>query len=319
MIRPFPKLARTKLADWGLGVTVCIAAFSSQGQSTDEGHSIITVCDRKVALATISADDALDKIDPIHHHWAAMTAGDDITHAIPIWDKIRQLLGYEHRSEQKAPEKSLAEVSQACAVAFQEHRRRILENTYLSSYGLDMPKFLKEGRRLFGTVLFSQMCSQISAHEILCEFLVAGFDAKGYPHIFTVEDPGVARVYDSMNFWAIGSGQQLALSALMSSGYLAEDWDFDIYDVCAAKFMAEKEPHVGESTFLLIHRFGEKSAYMIEEDILRIKYVWESHGLPRRPPAAIELIKKIPLLNVDEGPTVAEIKQSASQNAKRKP
>jgi len=296
MIGSLPKLALPKPADWGFGMTVCIAGIA------DEGKAIITIADRKVALPTISADDAMEKIDPIHHNWGAMVAGMDITHAIPIWDRIRELLGYEQRSGKRAEEQTLSMITGTCTKAFQEHRRQILSDIYLSSYGIDMQTFLTDGRRLFGATVFAQMCNQISTHEMQCEFLVAGFDEKGAPHIFTVDDPGVARVYDSVSFWAIGSGQQLALSSLMFGGYLGVDWDLDIYDLCAAKFMAEKEPHVGVSTFLIAHRFNVVPCYLIDEDISKIKCEWEMAGKPRRPSGIDQFVKKLHLIPISEDP-----------------
>jgi hypothetical protein len=112
------------------------------------------------------------------------------------------------------------------------------------------------------------------------------------------DDPGVCTSYDSLCFWAVGSGQQQALSSIFFS---FQDVGFNpqfeqlLYDLCAAKFMSETAEGVGQATNLLVHRFGSPPSFMADSDIDKLRKIWEHEGRPRIPERIIERVKQLPL------------------------
>jgi hypothetical protein len=248
-----------------------------------------------------SADYLMEKSDPVHPEWFAMISGEDITPAVPIWTKVREKLGFEIEQSRgkKIENKTLHEVSRAFVAAFQEYRKEEITDRYLMPHELTPQRFLDEGRRLLGLSLFTDVWNQTTNHEVKCSFLVAGFDRSGDGHIFTVEDPGTCTNYDSLGFWAIGSGQSQALSSIFFSE-VTRDPSFEalLYDLCAAKFMAESAEGVGKSTEVLIHEFGKEKKFYDAAAIAQIREMWEAEGKPRRPQNATILVKGLPLYPV---------------------
>jgi hypothetical protein len=131
---------------------------------------------------------------------------------------------------------------------------------------------------------------------------VSGFDRDQQAHVFVVDDPGVLQSFGSTGFWAIGSGQPEALSSIFFTTAHLHDFPQTlngmIYDLCAAKFMAEANPHVGTSTNVLIRRFGESPETYSDVAIQAIRELWKQ-GRPRRPPNTDGIINTLPKLHVD--------------------
>lgn len=274
-------------------MTVCIAA-------TVLRKWIVTISDRKVSVpGFFTADPAMEKIDPVHPSWTAMVSAEDITDAMPIWDRVRKKLGLEGgKPNPPPPEKTLAEVETAFIQAFQEERKLRITNQFFATYELTPERFLSDGKRLLGLSLFTDLWNQIAQFRIGCDFLVAGFDSAQGAHVFTVEDPGICKSYDSLGFWAIGSGQQQALSSIFFSFKDVDSnptFESIMYDLCAAKFMAETTGGVGESTNVLVHCFKELPKFYDDAAMSVLRQAWEKEGRPRRPRGIVETIKTLPL------------------------
>jgi len=288
---------RLRPSDWVNGrMTVCIAATVLQ-------EYVVTISDRKVSMpGFFSADHVMDKIDPVHPSWAAMVSAEDVTDAIPIWDKVRKKLGFEAGLKgPRPPEKKVDEVSSAFISAFQEERKERITNQFFATYGWTPEKFLAEGRKVLGLSLFTDLWNKVHQFRIGCDFLVAGFDANKEAHIFTAEDPGICKSYGSLGFWAIGSGQQQALASIFFSFKDVNTnpvFESILYDLCAAKFMAESAEGVGEATNILVHRFGERPKFMPDAGVKAMRDAWEKHGRPRTPEGIAEIVKKNPLVSI---------------------
>ena len=151
---------------------------------------------------------------------------------------------------------------------------------------------------MLGLSLFTELWNQVSQFKVDCEFLVAGFDQQKGAHIFGVEDPGVCKNYTSLGFWAIGSGQQQALSSIFFSFRDVGDspkFESIVYDLCAAKFMAEPADGVGEATNVTVHRFGEEPRFYDDEAVKVLRELWEKSGRPRTPPESENIVKGLTL------------------------
>lgn len=264
-------------SDWGCKVTVCIAAKMRE-------EWIVTVSDQKVSMmGMFSGDVPMEKIDPIHKSSCAMVSGDDITLALPIWDRARKKLGFETGHQTQPPEKTLEEVRDAMISAYQEEREVQISDRFLKPHNLTHAEFLKS-RKLLGDYVFSDVWSRIERFDMdRITFLVAGFDQFKKSHLFTVENPGAYKNYDAIQFWAIGSGSYLALASLFLSDRSGPpSFEELIYDVCAAKFTAENEGAVGRHTSLIVFQNGHSPEYYDEAGIEYIRQLWESSGKPKR-------------------------------------
>lgn len=223
-------------------MTVCIAAI------TLDNH-IVTVSDTMASGVILSADEIVVKASPFHKEWMAMMAGDDITPCVPIIDRAA---GYFHNRNN-----SLAVARAVFKRACQQHLKEMREDAVLGGYGLSMDVFLKTGKRRFTDKIFNSLCDRMEPIELKCEFLIYGFDAIGNPHIFTVVGGGSDAVLDKPGFSAIGCGRWAAEGLLY---YLKQNISLSmeetIFNLCAAKFMAERAAGVGQDTYLYVKKPG---------------------------------------------------------------
>src|ERR1700722_17784682 len=183
MITPFYcDLPAVRLADWGYGMTVCIAAITSD-------NLIVTMADRKLSTGMFSADSSVVKTRGFHKEWVAMIAGDDVSHALPIVQKASTNFS-------KLSENNLGNAIQAFKNAYKQELADHAADLVLGRFNLTMNQFLDKGAKKFTPDVFDTLCDQIARVTLRCRFLLAGFDKWQSPHIFTVADPGVAETFD---------------------------------------------------------------------------------------------------------------------------
>jgi len=265
-------------------VTVCIAGMCS---GLDE---IVVCCDSMISTIDTSADTMALKLRPIHKNWVLMFAGEDIAHIADIEEFLNIHL------DDKKPLK-LSEISSIIKEAYQTVRTEVCEDTYLRSFKLSIDEFLKKGKKYFTESIFSSIFYEIDRFSLLCTILVAGFDDKGMPHIFTVINPGVVQNYDHVGFWAIGSGQNSALSSLFYSGMnIMTGPEKAVYKIYEAKLMSETALGVGKETVLT--KFSkDKSVFslkiFLENDLKELRKLWEEKGKPRFPTEANKVVENI--------------------------
>ena len=260
-------------------MTVCIAAIS-------RGEYIVTASDLMISTYDSSLDGSTIKVQPIHEHWAAMMAADDFTQCIPIIElAARYLLGRAN---------TLQVTRTAFKRAYQNHLKEVIEDRVLSRFGMDMETFCKSGKRRFTDAKFNKLFEQIDDVSIGCQFLVYGFDGKRNPHLFIVDEPGKDGVHDKPGFCTIGSGCYAASGIMMALGQKVDcDLETTIFNVCAAKFAAEKTQGVGRETYLFAKRYGTNLFFTErpEELLKKVRWFWEKHGAPKIPGAAIAMLK----------------------------
>jgi len=270
-----------KPSDWRDDMTVCIAAIC------DRGGAIVSASDRMIALSTFtSADSMTVKGVRVHERWAAMFAADDIRSVDPILrdvtDQLRPLPG---RTD---------EVLAAFREAYQAQVRRRVEDRVLSKYGVDLVTFRQKGLKEFGREVFFDLYRRIDAETLDVTFLVHGFEPGGGGRIFSVEFPGVTEEYGRNGFWAIGSGQDAALSSLFFHRYNQEKTlEEAIYHCCEAKFMAEKSAGVGKETILGVLQADQKGTLLRDADLAPIRKRWEEEGCPRLPNGITQAVSEL--------------------------
>lgn len=281
-----PKVKPKRLPK-GKTVTICIAAITNIPGQTPY---LVTASDTMVSGGIIAADSVTVKLEPFHNDWFAMMSADDLTQCIPIIEKAEEY--FTGRANKLGTARAV--FKRACS----QHLVEMQEAAALSRYGLTMKEFLRTGKKRLSEKMFESIRRKIEETKASCTFLVAGFDSLKRPHIFEVsedKDGGITdHVYDKPGFCAIGSGKYIAETILYSLGQTTDRTFYEtIFNVCAAKFMAEKASDVGKVTYVLCKKQGSfmfAHGYgMIEE----IREAWEKNGCPRVPEGIVRTIENI--------------------------
>ena len=261
-------------------MTVCIAAITREGY-------IATISDQMISTVVhASVDSAVVKVEPIHRHWSAMMASDDLTQCIPIIERA----GRYFRGRANTLQNARASFKRA----YLKHLSEMAADQVLGRFNMSMESFVKSGKRQFTESQFNKLSEKIQAVRAGCQFLVYGFDEKRRPHLFVVGESGEDQVYDRPGFCVIGSGTYAAEGMLYSLGQT----DFrtlpqTLFNVCAAKFTAERTPGVGADSFVFCKKFGTEMFSMPTWVVPAIRDSWEQHGRPRVPDGIIGRLEAV--------------------------
>jgi hypothetical protein len=71
-------------------MTVCIAALC------EERKTLVLVSDKKISFGTFSGENMALKNTPIYGAWIGMYSGNDVSHAVPVRSKARELMKAYH-------------------------------------------------------------------------------------------------------------------------------------------------------------------------------------------------------------------------------
>jgi hypothetical protein len=254
-------------------MTVCVAAITSD-VSSGKAH-IVTASDTLISLGHYTSSDATSvKMEPFYESWHAMMAADDISQCVPIIAKVSEML--------KGGSNTLAVVSGAFKKAYKQHLSELAADQVLAPFDMDMSEFKKNGAKVFTPEVFNSLSQEIKGVALDCSFLVYGFDERKWPHIFTVDPPGKVSIYDKPGFWAIGSGSFSALGMLFSLHQSIDRNFFEtIFNVLAAKFMAETPGVVGEHTFFYLHENGCDWFRHPVGVVESMRHWWNEKGKPK--------------------------------------
>jgi hypothetical protein len=281
-INTVPKLRPSRPADWGCGMTVCIAAIC------ESGYGLVFAMDMMVSMGWVSMDAQAFKAFRLSPNWHALFAGDDISPTEPILRSVRKSL--------KTCSNDLPEVMNVFAGAYQDHLQLQATNQVLSRYHWTLDSFLREGPQALGPEGFADIRQQYETVKFDCEFLVCGFDYEHKAHIFTVKNPGVPENRSQVGFWAVGTGEYMALANLMGREVHipTEKIERVIYYICEAKFAAERATGVGKSTILVGRKSRPEQMFtlMSGKDFLPIKEAWEKDVKNKIPDNVDQILQK---------------------------
>ena len=261
-------------------MTICIATIS------DKGKCYTAVSDRMITLEggsgfVMSGDDMEFKSRSISRKWMAMYSGSS-----SLADSILS----EAKATFTADDIPLDEMSENFNKIYQRHLTKHVTDSVLSPFGWDRDEFYDLGLEKLGPTGFVQARAAFEEGmrgDPELDFLVVGCGADGEMHIFSLTNPGVVRHHKS--FWAIGIGQEVALSSLMFHRHsIYFDVPRSIYHTLEAKFMAERVPAVGKSTVCMNVDFrrGERPFWGLFGEIGDIREIWEKKGKPTYPDEA---------------------------------
>ncbi|MGB6484985.1 MAG: hypothetical protein WBE86_15990 [Candidatus Acidiferrales bacterium] len=296
----------------GLSVTVCIAAKLIE----DGKEKLVLVSDSKVAFGQFSADNAIRKDIPLLQRHAVLIAGNNVSRAGIILERARNTL----KSVNKPHTDQVAEaVFDSCKTEWD----RIADTTVLHKHGYSLATFRKMGKNLCSDAVFYDIHSELKQVSLSLDILVVGFDDKEKAHIRFVNADTPPEDYDSLGFWAIGSGKHEALASL---SYAVEHLDCSfvgklgpfVYHLLAAKFMAESASDVGKTTQLVILDAQTPRLFHdgLDGSISYIRQRWEDGGAPRLPRGVEEDWETFMKIDTKELLTVLDGQAEPSQEIK---
>ena len=301
MIKPLPRksgkpwpwnaIPEPRPADWGIGMTVCIAAHCYEEGSEDE--CVMCATDALVSTGEMSADHSARKMQRIGQGWFAMFAGDDISSLTPILDHVRDVVGDARSSRDK--------IAGAFVAAYKEQLKLRAENGTLAAVGYSLGEFKRSGLAQLGAENFTRILYEIERQTIDLQFLLAGVDEAGQFHLVTITSPGKVDYYTELGFWAIGTGQTQALGSMFSTsrrlrfiGRAAA-----LYRICEAKFSAENAIGVGPTTIVGIIKKDAKGRYISTVLVEKLRPIWEETRVIEVPAKAEALAKEF-LKNLEQ-------------------
>ena len=283
MLKPLRR--RPTLADFGLDVTICIAAKSRKDES------IVAICDKMLSHDDLvpATEGAAEKAFWVHRCWYAMMA-DDPTLATPIIRRVQKRLADKPADKLR----TLEEMTGAFRGAFQEQLQQEVEDRFLRVYGMNLSAFKQEGLQTFGVQEFGRLNNAIASFNLPIQFLVFGMEAGRFGHIFEVNGSTGALIaeQDVKGYAAIGSGQYMAMGSLVARPLAQLPVDHLIYRLCEAKFAAETAHGVGKETALMVlYRNGGVST-VPPSLIDTLRGFWEDERKADVPHYAADMIKK---------------------------
>jgi len=139
---------------------------------------------------------------------------------------------------------TVADIVEKVKDGYQRARRKKIEELFIKPRGLTLEEFLQSGRALLPEAAMV-IDENLASFDYGLEILVAGTDGEG-AHIYLINNPGTSECFDSIGYHAIGSGEPLAISSLIESGYSdAMSLKETMWAVYEAKKRAENAPGVG--------------------------------------------------------------------------
>ena len=259
-------------------MTLCVAAISRKE------NKIVTVSDFLLSTDWDSSESPAMKIAKtgFKNRWRVMFAGDPSTF-IKVNTKATSLLA--------GTKESTKDIMAAFQDAFQDTLKSEIEGAKLSRYGMTRKQFLEKGRQNFGKEEFLRILREVQSIGLETEFLVAGFDDNEEPSLVSIDDDsGTPYIRDLSSYHAIGSGAPLAEASLMGTFNTHASVSDIVYRLSEAKFLSERSPFVGESTFVTV--FGLKNYWnaILPPEMEKIKKLWKEKGIPPIPVGASKLI-----------------------------
>lgn len=281
---PWNKIKPPTPADWGIGMTVCIAALSFPDRA------IVCAFDMMVSTGDMSGDDLAMKSLAWNQHWTSMLAGNDLSPVAEIKElTIRGL----HRGNYLEKGLNRPLLLGSLRGAIQETIDQQNETESLRPLGLTLANYRDEGPKL-GDTIYQQIIYEMRGRRLDVELLCAGWSDEREPHIFSVDGRGREQNFDTTGFWAIGTGQTNALGYLFTSGYrLIDDLGKVFLHACYAKFYAESAMGVGKKTVVVVLRPDHKYQMVMGADLDAIRAHWDRRQERKVSPEELDTASKI--------------------------
>jgi hypothetical protein len=242
---------------------------------------------------SFTAESVAMKDQTVHRDWHVLFAGEDVGVVPSLISRLSKDLPYDEPV-------TVEQMTVALGRAFQDERRERATELYLSPYGVDLQTFMSNHETLFGETGAAVIRERIEKHELKVQMLAVGHQGRFTDdggtflrtgHLLSVEDPGVVKNHSVAGFWAIGTGWYLALTSLATRQQsIRQSLRSMLYQVCEAKFTAERALGVGSDTYVLVRRPDRSWACLDGKDLQAIRKEWERVGRPRPPKKALDFL-----------------------------
>jgi hypothetical protein len=221
-------------------MTVCVVARCT------ENNSFVLAGDRLFSYGNQYSYDSISLkrigLTP-DSRWHTMFAASPVSNVLPTIRSARRILN----GGGTRPPYGLDTVERACVQAYQEQRRRLVNDTILSKYGIDLETYRRDGLN-FGVQECARINSEIDQLRVGVELIVFGYDEWNVAHLLKVQGPGASMCCDQDGIAVAGSGAPLAHSSLLSDPLPVASQAEMICRLCEAKFSAEQDRYVGKDT-----------------------------------------------------------------------
>ena len=177
--------------------------------------------------------------------WHTMFAANYVPNVLPIIRNARHALN----GIGKRPPYDLDTVERACVHAYQDQRARLVSDTILSKYRLDLANYKREAGN-FGPAECARINAEIDKLEVGVQLIVYGYDEWNVAHLFSIDEPGVSICCDQDAFAVAGSGAGSAQSSLLSDDLPIISQAEMICRIAEAKFLAERDIGVGKDSVI---------------------------------------------------------------------
>lgn len=243
---------------------------------------IVTASDTKLSWGFASSDEFF-KVVRIHHpFWLGMIAGEDISVAV---ESLTRLIA-DTLADYKEEPPTAIQVRAAIVGGWRDIQNQVGQSKVLNHLGIDVRTFQEKGFRRLGSGQFADLSFKLAQESKLkCDLMVVGFDEQKIPTLFVCNDdyPFCADCSRHGQV-AIGSGHDMATAVLSLQEYSVNaDMQTAIYQVCVAKFAAEKADAVGQTTIVACLAADGRTGWVEGDPIEALRKIWNEAGRPRLP------------------------------------
>jgi len=226
-----------------MGMTICIGAICDVKNRSKEnpGPKIILVSDRMISAEDLSIEyeHNLPKIERLLDTCAIASSGDALAHTEFMRD-LRKNISH------LGPVPRISDIVASMEKQYFDLRNKAFEKEFLWKLGIPSLKEFYGIQNNLAPDIRMGIVAELGKFDYELEILVGGIDDEG-AHLYVIEDPGRALVFDDLGCVAIGSGEQHAETSLISSHYLQTiGYQEALYLVYRAKRISEKAPGVGK-------------------------------------------------------------------------
>ncbi len=232
-------------------MTVCIAAVCESAQK------IVIAADRMLTYpppTSLEFETEEDKIEGLAPSCVALASG-----STPF---ITEIIKNTHKTLGGNLSPEFDQLLDSVKDEYIATRTKRIDETIIhASLGTDYKTFLNKGGVLPQYLqtqpqIYQQLFMVSQQFNLNTELIVAGIDNSG-AHIAVVTHPGTLLSLDKLGYGAIGSGGIHAIIYLSLNGQTSRKPLYDtLYNVYAAKKIAEASPGVGEVTDIAIVEVG---------------------------------------------------------------
>ena len=224
-------------------MTVCIAAIA---EALTDSPKIIFAADRLVS-AGVCFESGVPKIRELTNYAYVMISSNDANASDLIATRVQKIVFDNLEKKNRLTIEQIADLfSKECEMRLKQDKEKMI----FYDYALTSEEFKNKSKDLHDRIV-QEIISKIYNYEypLITSFLILGIDSN--PHIYTVDQDGDVRLWDSIGFATAGDGGYLAYPEITKFSYNPNASLSEVLvRVYNSKKVAERVRGVGKSTDL---------------------------------------------------------------------